>query len=114
MSASKFANDPALELFATIAVIAKFNLTFVVALFMTNDSMYGDPGTITIAGGIGVSGTLAYTVANVVANAVARAARVSPTTDAGIYCTIVSTSVYRVNNDDTRFVSDLPMRYGEL
>lgn len=79
MSASKFANDPALELFATIAVIAKFILTFVVALLIVAGSIYGEPGTITIAGGIGDSGTLAYTVAPDVANAVANAARVPPT-----------------------------------
>lgn len=84
MSASNAANEPALELFATMAVIAKFILTFVVALFMSNDSMYGEPGTITIAGGMGDSGTLGYTVAPDVANAVANALRVSPTTDAGI------------------------------
>ena len=84
MSASKFANEPALELFDTMAVIAKFILTLVVALLNNTLSMYGEPGTITIAGGMGDSGTLGYTVAPDVANAVARAARVSPTTDAGI------------------------------
>ena len=79
MSASKLANEPALELFATTAVIAKFILTFVVVLLIVAGSIYGDPGTMTIAGGIGDSGTLEYTVAPDVANAVANAARVSPT-----------------------------------
>jgi hypothetical protein len=38
--------------------MAKFNLTFVAALPIKTTSMYGVDGTITIAGGIGDSGTL--------------------------------------------------------
>ena len=85
IKASKFANAPALELFATIAVIAKFILTFTVVSLINAVSIYGEFGTITMAGGIGDSGTDWYTVANDVANAVANVERKSPTTDAGIY-----------------------------
>jgi hypothetical protein len=41
-----------------MAVIAKLILTFVEALPISTTSMYGESGTMTIAGGIGDSGTL--------------------------------------------------------
>jgi hypothetical protein len=40
-----------------MAVIAKFNLTWVLALPIKTTSINGESGTITIAGGIGDSGT---------------------------------------------------------
>ena len=59
IKASKFSNAPALELFATIADIAKFIFTLIVESLITVVSIYGEFGTMTIAGGIGASGTLA-------------------------------------------------------
>jgi hypothetical protein len=58
MSFSRLSKDPALLLEATTAVMAKFNLTFVDALPIKTISMYGVEGTITMAGGMGDSGTL--------------------------------------------------------
>jgi hypothetical protein len=85
MSFSKLSSDPALLLEATTAVMAKFNLTFVEALPINTISMYGVDGTITIAGGIGASGTLAKTLADSPLNAFDNAARVSAIELAGIY-----------------------------
>jgi hypothetical protein len=85
MSCSRLSNEPALLLLATMAVIAKFSLTFVFALPMSATSMYGLSGTTTMAGGIGASGTLAYTLADSALNAFAKAARVSAMVEAGIY-----------------------------
>lgn len=83
MSFSKLSNEPALLLLATMAEIAKFNLTFVAALPINATSMYGLSGTTTMAGGIGDSGTLAYTLADSALNALAKAARVSAIEFAG-------------------------------
>jgi hypothetical protein len=47
--------------------------------------MYGLSGTTTMAGGIGDSGTLAYTLADNALKAFAKTARVSAIVDAGIY-----------------------------
>jgi hypothetical protein len=77
MSFSRLSNDPALLLEATTAVMAKFNLTFVADLPIKTTSMYGVDGTITIAGGIGDSGTLPYTLADNALNAFDKAERVS-------------------------------------
>jgi hypothetical protein len=57
MSFSRLSSDPALLFEATMAVIAKLILTFVEALPINTTSMNGESGTITIAGGIGDSGT---------------------------------------------------------
>ena len=94
MSFSKLSNDPALLFEATTAVMAKFSLTFVEALPIKTTSMYGVDGTMTIAGGIGDSGTLEKTLAANPLNAVDNAARVSAIELAGTYCTTVSTSRY--------------------
>lgn len=58
IKASRFANEPAFELLATIAEMAKLSLTFVVDLLSNAGSIYGELGTTTIAGGMGASGTL--------------------------------------------------------
>lgn len=57
MSCSRLSRDAGFELYATMAVIVKFTLTLMVALFINCCSRYGDDGTMTIAGGIGDSGT---------------------------------------------------------
>jgi hypothetical protein len=57
MSFSRLSNEPALLFEATMAEIAKLILTFVEALPISTTSMNGESGTITIAGGIGDSGT---------------------------------------------------------
>jgi hypothetical protein len=85
MSFSRLSKDPALLFEATTAVMAKFSLTFVEALPIKTTSMYGVDGTITIAGGIGDSGTLAKTFAANPLNAFDNAARVSAIELAGIY-----------------------------
>ena len=77
MSFSRLSNDPALLFEATTAVMAKLSFTFVEALPIKTTSMYGVDGTITIAGGIGDSGTLPYTLAANALNAFDNAARVS-------------------------------------
>jgi hypothetical protein len=85
MSFSRLSSEPALLFEATIAVIAKLILTFVEALPISTTSMYGESGTTTIAGGIGASGTLGYTLADSALKALAKAARVSETALAGTY-----------------------------
>lgn len=77
ISFSRLSNEPALLFEATIAEMAKLILTFVEALPIKTTSMYGESGTTTIAGGIGASGTLAYTLADNALKAFAKAARVS-------------------------------------
>jgi len=57
--------------------MAKFNLTFVADLPIKTTSMYGVEGTITMAGGMGDSGTLPYTFADNALNAFDKAERVS-------------------------------------
>jgi hypothetical protein len=84
MSFSRLSKDPALLMEATTAVMAKFSLTFVEALPIRTTSMYGVDGTMTIAGGIGDSGTLEKTLAANPLNAVDKAARVSAIELAGI------------------------------
>ena len=84
MSFSRLSNDPALLFEATTAVMAKFSLTFVEALPIKTTSMYGVDGTMTIAGGIGDSGTLEKTLAANPLKAVDKAARVSAIELAGI------------------------------
>jgi len=77
MSFSRLSKDPALLLEATIAVIAKLSFTFVDALPIKTTSIYGVEGTITIAGGMGDSGTLPYTLAASALNEFDNAERVS-------------------------------------
>ena len=77
MSFSRLSNDPALLLEATTAVMAKLSFTFVEALPIKTTSMYGVEGTITMAGGMGDSGTLPYTLAANALNEFDKAARVS-------------------------------------
>jgi len=57
MSCSKLSNEAGLLLYCTIAVIVKFALTLMVDLLKSCCSKYGDEGTMTIAGGMGDSGT---------------------------------------------------------
>jgi hypothetical protein len=85
MSFSRLSNDPALLFEATTAVMAKLSLTFVDALPIKTTSMYGVEGTITIAGGMGDSGTLPYTLAANALKAFDKAERVSAIELAGIY-----------------------------
>ena len=112
ISFSRLSNDPALLFEATIAVIAKLILTLTELLPISTTSMYGESGTTTMAGGIGDSGTLGYTLADNALNALAKAARVSETAFAGTYCTTVSTSKNGISNVDTRLVKLRPIRYG--
>jgi hypothetical protein len=77
MSFSRLSSEPALLFEATIAVIAKFSFTFVLALPIKTTSMYGVDGTTTIAGGMGDSGTLGKTLAANPLNAFESAERVS-------------------------------------
>ena len=84
ISFSRLSNEPALLLDATMTLMTKLIRTFVVAPLIKTTSIYGEPGKIQIAGGIGDSGTDWYTLASRAENVFARAARVPAMLDAGI------------------------------
>jgi hypothetical protein len=103
MSFSRLSSEPALLFEATIAVIAKLSLTFVAALPIKTTSMYGVDGTITIAGGMGDSGTLGYTLAASALNALDNAERVSAIELAGT----IAPPFQRQGMESTKMTRDL-------